>query len=237
MQWICHSWTDECCLKFLKTCNAALPDHGKVIVCEFILPVAPETTHSARTQFILDAIMLAHCAGGKERTQPEYERLAKEAGFKGFSIACSAYDIKIIEFLKMDEVSSVTTQLPEDELCSYAMTIAAGSIPPMVLRAVVELDVLEIIKKAGVGASLSPEEIAAQLPTKNPEAASMLDRMLRLLASYCVLSYSLQTLPDGRVQRLYGLAPVCKFLTKNDDGVSLGALSLTIQDKILMKSW
>lgn len=237
MQWICHSWTDEYCLKFFKTCHAALPDHGKVIVCEFILPVAPETTDSARTQFILDAIMLAHCAGGKERTQPEYERLAKEAGFKGFRIACSAYDIKIIEFLKMDEVSSVTTQLPEDEMCSYAMTIAAGLIPPMVLRAVVELDVLEIIKKAGVAAYLSPQQIAAQLPTNNPEAASMLDRMLRLLASYCVLSYSLQTLPDGRVQRLYGLSPVCEFLTKNDDGVSLGALSLTIQDKISLKSW
>ncbi|KAL6541454.1 Caffeic acid 3-O-methyltransferase [Orobanche gracilis] len=44
-------------------------------------------------------------------------------------------------------------------------------------------------------------------------------------------------LPDGGVERLYGLAPVCKFLTKNEDGVSTAALVLMNQDKILMESW
>lgn len=125
----------------------------------------------------------------------------------------------------------------EDEACSFAMTLTSGSVPPMVLKAVIELDVLEIIKRAGPNAQLSPAEIVAQLPSKNPDAATMLDRMLRLLASYSILSYSLRTLPDGKVERLYGLAPVCQFLTKNQDGVTLGALSLMNQDKILMESW
>ncbi|GAB4826099.1 Caffeic acid 3-O-methyltransferase [Ancistrocladus abbreviatus] len=125
----------------------------------------------------------------------------------------------------------------EDEACAYAMTLTSGSVPPMVLKAVVELDVLEIIKKAGPDVYLSSAEIAAQLPTSNPDSAVMLDRMLRLLASYSVLNYSLRTLPDGRIERLYGLAPVCKFLTKNEDGVTLAALSLMNQDKILMESW
>lgn len=137
----------------------------------------------------------------------------------------------------MGSSSGPTTQMGEDEACSFAMTITSGSVPPMVLKAVIELDVLEIIKRAGPGAHLSPAEIAAQLPTKNPDAATMLDRMLRLLASYSILSYSLQTRPDGRVERLYGLAPVCQFLTKNDDGVTLSALALMNQDKILMESW
>nr|WMX25284.1 O-methyltransferase OMT6 [Lophophora williamsii] len=133
--------------------------------------------------------------------------------------------------------SAERTQMGEDEACSFAMTITSGSVPPMVLKAVIELDVLEIIKRAGPGAHLSPAEIAAQLPTTNPGAAAMLDRMLRLLASYDVLSYSLHTLPDGRVERLYGLAPVCQFLTNNEDGVTLSALSLMNQDKVLMESW
>ncbi|KAL9261309.1 Caffeic acid 3-O-methyltransferase-like protein [Drosera capensis] len=124
-----------------------------------------------------------------------------------------------------------------EEACSYAMAITSGSVPPMVLKAMIELDVLEIIKRAGPGAYLSPEEIAGQLPTSNPVAATMLDRMLRLLASYSILSYSLKELPDGRVQRRYGLAPVCEFLTKNEDGVSLAALSLMNQDKVLLESW
>lgn len=133
--------------------------------------------------------------------------------------------------------SAERTQMGEDEACSFAMTITSGSIPPMVLKAVIELDVLEIIKRAGPGAHLSPAEITAQLPTTNPGAATMLDRMLRLLASYDMLSYSLRTLPDGRVERLYGLAPVCQFLTKNEDGVALSALSLMNQDKVLIESW
>ncbi|GAB2264995.1 Caffeic acid 3-O-methyltransferase [Dionaea muscipula] len=125
----------------------------------------------------------------------------------------------------------------EQEACSYAMTITSGSVPPMVLRAVIELGVLEVINGAGPGAFMSPAEIAAQLPTSNPDAATMLDRMLRLLASYSLLSYSLRELPDGRIERLYGLAPVCRFLIKNEDGVSLAALSLMNQDKVLLESW
>ena len=137
----------------------------------------------------------------------------------------------------MGSTSIDQTQMGEDEACSFAMTATSGSVPPMVLKAVVELEVLEIIKRAGPGAQLSPAEIVAQLPTKNPDAANMLDRMLRLLTSYSILTYSLRNGSDGRVERLYGLAPVCEFLTKNEDGVSLSALSLMNQDKILMDSW
>ncbi|CAI0453226.1 unnamed protein product [Linum tenue] len=114
------------------------------------------------------------------------------------------------------------------------MQLASASVLPMVLKSALELDLLEIIVKSGPGASLSPAEIAAQLPTKNPEAPDMLDRICRLLASYSVLTCSLRTLPDGTVQRLYGAAPVCKFLTKNEDGVSIAALALMNQDKVLI---
>lgn len=71
-----------------------------MIVCEYILPTAPETSYGARTVFQCDALMLTHCTGGKERTKTEYESLAKVAGFKGFSVACVAYDTKIMEFFK-----------------------------------------------------------------------------------------------------------------------------------------
>ncbi|KAL2226876.1 caffeic acid 3-O-methyltransferase 2 [Sesamum indicum] len=138
-----------------------------------------------------------------------------------------------------------TTQIPEtstidsseEESCLFAMQLASFSVLPMVLKSAIELDLLELIKKAGPGAFVSPAELAAQLPTSNPEAHVMLDRILRLLASYSVVNCSLKKLPDGGVERLYGLAPVCKFLTKNDDGVSMAPLLLMNQDKILMESW
>ncbi|KAF6159659.1 hypothetical protein GIB67_034621 [Kingdonia uniflora] len=82
----------------------------------------------------------------------------------------------------------------------------------------IELDVLEIVAKAGPGAHIDPSEIAFKLPTTRTQTLIlyMLDRMLRLLASYKVC-----TLDDGRVERvLYGLAPVGQFMVKNEDGVS-----------------
>ncbi|PIA40021.1 hypothetical protein AQUCO_02500025v1 [Aquilegia coerulea] len=133
---------------------------------------------------------------------------------------------------------NLITPQGEEEACLYAMQLASLSVLPMVLKAVIELDVLEIIAKAGEGAYISPTEIASQISTSNPQAPVMLDRMLRLLVSHNVLSCNLPTLEDGRVvERLYGLAPVCKFLVKNEDGVSMAPLLLMNQDKVLMESW
>ncbi|PHU23582.1 Caffeic acid 3-O-methyltransferase [Capsicum chinense] len=136
----------------------------------------------------------------------------------------------------MGSINQSLTQT-EDEAFVFAMQLASASVLPMVLKATVELDLLEIMAKSGPGAFISPSELAAQLPTKNPEAPVMLDRMFRLLATYSVLNCTLRTLPDGRVERLYSLAPVCKFLTKNGDGVSIAPILLMNQDKVLMESW
>lgn len=125
----------------------------------------------------------------------------------------------------------------EDESFLFAMQLASASVLPMVLKSAIELDLLELIKKAGAGAFVSPAELAAQIPTSNAEAAVMLDRILRLLATYAVLECRLKALPGGGSERLYGLAPVCKFLTKNEDGVSMAPLALMNQDKVLMESW
>lgn len=135
------------------------------------------------------------------------------------------------------ETQMTPTNVSDEEANLFAMQLTSASVLPMVLKSAIELDLLEIIAKAGPGAHLSPTEVASQLPTTNPDAPVMLDRILRLLASYSVLICSLRTLPDGKVERLYGLAPVCKFLTKNEDGVSISDLSLMNQDKVLMESW
>ncbi|KAK1273923.1 Caffeic acid 3-O-methyltransferase [Acorus gramineus] len=133
--------------------------------------------------------------------------------------------------------SRTASEEEEEAACLYSMILASSSILPMTLKAAVELDLLEIIAAAGPGAEISPSEVASQLPTSNPDAPVMLDRILRLLASYKILTCSLVEGEDGKVTRLYGLAPVAKFLTKNEDGVSMAALVLMNQDKVLMESW
>ncbi|KAF8379826.1 hypothetical protein HHK36_029275 [Tetracentron sinense] len=129
------------------------------------------------------------------------------------------------------------TSSDEEEDCLFAMQLVGSAVLPMVMKAAIELDVLETISRAGPGAHLSPSEIASHLPTHNPEAPIMLDRMLRLLASYSVLTCSLTTHADGKLQRLYGLAPVCKYFIPNEDGVSMAPVMFLLQDKVFMDSW
>jgi hypothetical protein len=70
------------------------------------------------------------------------------------------------------------------------------------------------------------------------QAPEMLDRILRLLASYNVIKCKVEIDDDGKkVTKRYGPAKVCKWLTKNEDGVSMAALGLMNQDKVLMECW
>ncbi|XP_073127994.1 caffeic acid 3-O-methyltransferase-like [Henckelia pumila] len=127
----------------------------------------------------------------------------------------------------------------EDDCLLFAMQLASASVLPYVLKVALELDLLELMKKKGPDAFVSPAELAAEIPTTNPEAHNMVDRILRLLASYSVLNCRVKTLADGGggVERLYSLAPVCKFYTKNDDGVSLAPLLIMNLDKVHLETW
>ncbi|PIN20988.1 Hydroxyindole-O-methyltransferase [Handroanthus impetiginosus] len=126
---------------------------------------------------------------------------------------------------------------PDEEACLSAMQLTTSSVLPMVLKTAIELDLLELIKKAGPEASASASELVAQLPTNNPDAADMTDRILRLLVANSILVCSLKLLPDGGVQRRYSPAPVGEFFTRNEDGASMGSTCLLIQDRVLMEPW
>ena len=135
------------------------------------------------------------------------------------------------------EIQIIPTEVSDEELPLFIMQLASGSVLPMVLKASIELDLFEIIAKAGPGAYVSPSYIASQLTTSNPNAPVPLARMLRLLASHSILTHSQKNLPGGMVQPLYGLGPVCKYLIKNEDGASIAPLCLLNQNKVLMESW
>lgn len=98
-----HDWNDEHCVKILKNCLKALPDSGKVIIAEMVLPMTPIPTTDARRVFQVDMVMLAYIPGGKERTQREYESLAKAAGFSEIKAVCCAYNTWVMEIYKQDD--------------------------------------------------------------------------------------------------------------------------------------
>ncbi|KAA0038857.1 caffeic acid 3-O-methyltransferase-like [Cucumis melo var. makuwa] len=88
----------------------------------------------------------------------------------------------------------------EQQNYANAAELVTLSVLPMTLQAVFELGVFEILAKAG-DRELSPAEITAEITTTNPYAASMIDRMLRLLASHSVVGCSIASDEDGNVQR------------------------------------
>ncbi|KAK9099999.1 hypothetical protein Scep_023429 [Stephania cephalantha] len=99
MKWILHNWKDEECLKLLKKCYEALPNGGKVIVVEGLIPEVPKPDNATRDMCALDIIMTMSF-GAKERTEKEYEALAKGSGFAGIKLVCNACNLWVIEFLK-----------------------------------------------------------------------------------------------------------------------------------------
>ncbi|XP_073362197.1 probable inactive methyltransferase Os04g0175900 [Aegilops tauschii subsp. strangulata] len=80
---VLHMLDDNDCIKVLKNCHQALPDKGRLIAVEFVLPATPEVTRAAQNLYILDVMMLNNSEGGKERTAQEFLKLARESGFNG----------------------------------------------------------------------------------------------------------------------------------------------------------
>ncbi|KAI5009841.1 hypothetical protein ZWY2020_011978 [Hordeum vulgare] len=67
MKWILNCFSDQECAKLLKNCYDALPDHGKVINVECILPAKPDATNSAQG-LISDVCLLAYSPVARKGT-------------------------------------------------------------------------------------------------------------------------------------------------------------------------
>ncbi|CAH8358563.1 unnamed protein product [Eruca vesicaria subsp. sativa] len=111
---------------------------------------------------------------------------------------------------------------------------------PMVLKAALELGVIDTIAAAGEGAWLSPIEISRSLPTKptNPEAPVLLDRMLRLLVSHSILKCRMVEGKENGMERVYATEPVCKYYLKDSDGSgSFVSLFMLLHTEVIFKTW
>nr|XP_023896627.1 caffeic acid 3-O-methyltransferase-like isoform X2 [Quercus suber] len=141
-------------------------------------------------------------------------------------------------FLKESNPRNLDNDQREEKSFSCAMQLSTSIVLPMVLHSAFELGVFDILSKAGPGAKLSPSQIVAQMPTKNPDAAMMLDRILKLLVSHSMLGCTMVADEEfGSFQRLYSLTPVSEYFMTNEDGVSLGPYTALAQDQVFIKSW
>ncbi|MFQ6627492.1 hypothetical protein Gotur_005765 [Gossypium turneri] len=97
-----HDWGDDRCLKLLKVCYDALPENGKIVSVEAIIPELPETDVTSKTTLEIDMFLFNVLPGAKGRTKQEFEALAKQAGFSSLKIVCRVYNHWVMEICKAD---------------------------------------------------------------------------------------------------------------------------------------
>ncbi len=75
-KYILHDWDDERCVAILRACRRAVPEDGRLLVIELLIPPG-EARSYAKSQ---DVNMLVGLTG-RERTEAEYRALYAAAGF------------------------------------------------------------------------------------------------------------------------------------------------------------
>jgi hypothetical protein len=96
MKHIIHDWDDERAIAILQNCHRAMPDNGKLLVVEHVIPPGNEPSLGK----FLDLEMLVMSSGGRERNADEFDKLFAAAGFKLTNIVPTQSPLSIIEGVK-----------------------------------------------------------------------------------------------------------------------------------------
>ena len=100
-QGVLKNLDDDQCLRVLRNFNRALPDGGKLMVVEMVIPDIPDMSIESRSAFQFELLLTNMNAWGKERTFGEFQALAKAAGFSSIQASTRAYDVTLLEFYKI----------------------------------------------------------------------------------------------------------------------------------------
>ena len=92
LKFVLHDWSDEDSVRLLRSCRAAIPADGRLLVVESIVPeeIQPGMV------YLMDLNMLV-MTGGLERTAREYETLLERAGFRASRVIPTASPFSLIE--------------------------------------------------------------------------------------------------------------------------------------------
>ena len=77
LSYVLHDWDDERCVAILRQCRRVMPDHGKLLVVEAVLPEGDEPFFGKW----VDLHMLV-MASGRERTLGQYRKLLQDGGLE-----------------------------------------------------------------------------------------------------------------------------------------------------------
>src|SRR5688500_1501890 len=96
LKFIIHDWSDDKDQTILQNIHASMPDDGKVLIIETVVPEGNDPHFSK----IIDLEMLM-APGGVERTAAEFEKLLADSGFRMTRIIPTQGMMSIIEAVKV----------------------------------------------------------------------------------------------------------------------------------------
>jgi len=96
LKWIIHDWNDDQSVSILKNSHQALPENGKLILVEAVVPAGREPHFSK----FIDLNMLV-MTGGRERTETEFRDLYERAGFRLTRVIPTESPFSVIEGVRV----------------------------------------------------------------------------------------------------------------------------------------
>ena len=92
MKWIIHDWDDEKATTILKNIRSQIPQTGRVIIVDCVVPEGDDPDFSKF--FDLNMMVMT---GGKERTAKEFDELLSGAGFRFLRVIPTDLPTSIVE--------------------------------------------------------------------------------------------------------------------------------------------
>ncbi len=92
MKWIIHDWDDERAIRILRNIRTQIPQDGRVIIVDSVVPEGDEPDFSK----FFDLNMLV-MTGGKERTAREFDQLLAAAGFRFLRVTPTETPTSMVE--------------------------------------------------------------------------------------------------------------------------------------------
>jgi hypothetical protein len=76
---VLHNWTDDDCIRILRTCRAAMTPDARLLIVEQILE--PDPSLGRPSGYLVDTHMMAMFGAARERTESEFRELLQSSGF------------------------------------------------------------------------------------------------------------------------------------------------------------
>jgi len=90
---IIHDWNDEDSLRILRNVRTAIPQTGRLLLVEMVVPVGNDPSIAKN----FDMVMMLFPLHGLERTEDEYRQLLRSAGFDLSQITPTASPVFVID--------------------------------------------------------------------------------------------------------------------------------------------